>query len=312
MKIKIRISCLIAVCVLLSLVPFKGHSQINISKPDDLERIKSGTTYIVMRNPESDVAKAYIDVYNKYWTLSKKEFIKYTDIGNYVNNESTFLSFGGYVISSNNGTSVHIYLELWKFSEKFLNSSRRKKVSSADQVQIARIELFTDFSAIIDPDEIFKYEYDGQGHFRNWSPGLLKNYIQQLTFLLEAGKKRSLFAATFDNEQLSELKKQTLYVPDYVLIKFGAMTGSESRRNDEDDLFKGYKYEHKLLPMSELSDLILNSPDPVYYLVYVKSSTDKFITIFNSETGQMIYSVYKGVSYNIGAKDFKAVCSKIK
>jgi hypothetical protein len=301
--------CLFAAMLIVS---FKSNAQIAINVINDLARIKSGTTYITMRDPESEIAKDYIEVYKKYWTLSKIEFIKYNEVSSHMSEESTFLTFGGFVRTSNNGTSVHLYLELWKFSEKYLNGAKRKKPTGADQIQIARIEFFPDFATIVDPNEIFKFDYDGDGHFRNWSPGLLKNYIQQLTILLEANKKRSLFAAAFDNVQLSELKKQTLYVPDYVQIKFGAFTGSESKKIEEKELFEDYKYEYKLLPMSELSNLILTNPDPIYYAVYVKSSTDKYITVFNSATGEIIYTVYKGVSYNIGGKDFKAISNKIK
>lgn len=52
-----------------------------------------------------------------------------------------------------------------------------------------------------------------------------------------------------------------------------------------------------------MGKLILKSDKPIYYLVYVRSSTDKYITVFNSQTGNMLYSQYTAASSNIKPND---------
>jgi hypothetical protein len=75
---------------------------------------------------------------------------------------------------------------------------------------------------------------------------------------------------------------------------------------------KKYDYRYKIVSAKELSQKILESEDPVYFLVYVKSSTDKFIAIYNSENGDILYSNWKGASYNVKSSDFKDISKTIR
>jgi hypothetical protein len=61
-----------------------------------------------------------------------------------------------------------------------------------------------------------------------------------------------------------------------------------------------------------LNDKILNDKVGFYYLVYVKSSTDKWISVVNSLTGAMIYSRCYMPSYNIEAADLKDLRKKLQ
>jgi hypothetical protein len=292
----------------------KSEAQFKISNLDYLSKIKDGTTYVAMKNPDAPVVKDYIDVFKKYWTFSKVEFIKYSDIQKKVSSESSFFEIGGFEVSAQGAyitsTNTHIYLKLWACSDKFLKN-KNKKLSDMDKIEIARIELYTDFSSLYSPKILMSSDYDGGGHIRNWGPGFLKNYIQDLMTLLDANKERSLFSGVSDVKTIKELKNQTLFVPDYVLIKFNKMTGDESSRQDEKNIMSDYKYKYEILTTEALNKKIMTEKDPFYYLVYVKSSTDKFVSIFNSQTGEMIYSSYSPMSYNFGSKDMKDISSKI-
>lgn len=324
---KNNIKSFLAAFVWSVMLPMNANSQISISNVSEIAKIKSGTTYVVMKDPESEKAKDYVDALKSSWTISKIEFIKYADISNYLAPENSFLTIGGYETNVQfidlyeNGSSkkginysnTHLYLELWTCNAKFFQGKKKKSTfGNMDKIQVARIELYTDFITLFDPDKIFQTEYDGNGHIRNWGPGILKNYIQCLMSFLTKGENHSLYAGIYNAKEMKNLKKEVLFVPDYVLIKFNKFTGDESKRHDEKDLFGSYKLKYTMLTTDALNRKILEDKTGFYYLIYIKSSTDKYVSVVNSLTGEIIYSTYSPVSYNIKSGDIKSLQNKIK
>lgn len=315
------------IIIYLFLSSINSYAQIAISNVNQIAKIKKGITYIVMKDPTSEKAKEFIDVYKNTWTFSKIEFIKYSEVTKYLSPDNAFLTIGGYVTnasftklysngSSKNGinySNTHLYLELWTCNEEFfLKKKEKSKFSTYDKIQVARIELFTDFVTLQDPDNIYQADYDGDGHIRNWGPGILKNYIQTLSAFLNIGLDRKLYTRINNIEEMKRLKTETLYVPEYTLNKFNKFTGDESQKHTEKDLFSLYKNNYKIVSISELNQKILTDTKGFYYLIYIKSSTDKFVTVINSLTGELIYSTYSPMSYNISSNDIKAINDNIK
>ncbi len=325
---KRRLKLILFYTQLFCVLSISGHAQFEITNPNKIPHLKNGITYIVTKDTSSTKAKEYKEIFKKYWTISKFDFINYSDVEKNLSPNNYFFSIGDYSTSrgfvykysdgssmnGSSGTNTHIYLQLWGCDEKFFTreSKKKKTFTSADQIQIARIELFTDFETLSSPENIYNSDWTGDGHIRNWGKGILKNYLQQLMLLLNEGKKRTLFTETVDTEKIKELKNQTLFVPDYVLINFNKFTGNESKRHKEKEIFEDYDFKYTLLNTDALNDKILNEKQPFYYLVYIKSSTDKYLTIFNSETGEIIYTSYVTVSYNIKSKDLKEISKKIQ
>lgn len=303
-------------------ITFNAKSQIAISNISEIAKIKSGTTYIAMKDPNSVKVKDYINVFKSYWTISKFEFIKYSEIEQLISPENSFLTIGGYETNTQfinlydngsqkhgiNYSNTHIYLELWTCDEEYFQSKKKKKkFGNSDKIQVARMELFTDFGTLNNPDNLFQSDYDGNGHIRNWGPGILKNYIQSLMNYLNKSEKLTLYSGMFNAEEMKNLKKEVLYVPEYVLIKFNKFSGNETKKHDEMDIFKDFKLKYKIISTDELNQKILADKTSFYYLIYVKSSTDKFINVVNSLTGEIIYSMYSPMSYNINSGDLKAL-----
>ncbi|MCB0452076.1 MAG: hypothetical protein KDC94_04145 [Aequorivita sp.] len=52
--------------------------------------------------------------------------------------------------------------------------------------------------------------------------------------------------------------------------------------------------------------------EEILYLSYIRSNTDKFISIVNSKTGDVIYSLYRPMSYNFSDKDMKIIQEDIE
>ncbi len=314
--------CLMVTKFLCLTFVLNGSCQIEISNISEIDKLKRGTTYIAMKDPLSEKALEYINVFKANWTISKFEFIKYTDIEKYLSPENSFLTVGGYAASTQfvnlysggvrtygiDYTITHIYLELWTCDEKYFASKKKnKKFDIEYQKRIARLELFTDFPTLSDPDKLFQTDYDANGHIRNWGPGILKNQIQALNYYINKNEKRSLYAEILNENEIKKLKKETLYVPDYVLIKFNPFTGNETESHNESDIFDDYKLKYKLIPIAELNQKILTDTSLFYYMIYIKSSTDKFVSVINSATGELIYSEYTPGSYNLKSGDLKRV-----
>lgn len=324
---KMKIKFFLTTFFFIMTVTFIANSQIAISNISEIAKIKSGTTYIAMKDPNSDKAKEYVNAFKNNWTISKFEFIKYSEIEKFISPENSFLMIGDYehntqfIKSYENGSrqngisysNTHLYLELWTCDEKYFQSKKKKKeFGSSDKIQVARIELFTDFATLSDPDKLFQSDYDGNGHIRNWGPGILKNYIQSLMSYLNKNEKRKLYSEIFNAKEMENLKKEVLYVPEYVLTKFNKYTGDETKKHDEKDIFEDYKLKYKILPTDELNQKIIADKTSFYYLIYIKSSTDKYVSVVNSLTGELIYSAYSPLSYNIKSSDLKDIQNKTK
>lgn len=324
---KIKTQQYLATLILTITVTICAKGQVAISNLSQLAKIKSGTTYIAMKDPSSEKAKEYINVLKSNWTISKYKFIKYSEIEKYLSPENSFLTIGGYETktqfiklyesgSRKNGinySNTHLYLELWTCDEKFFNRQNDKiKFGDNDKIQVARIELFTDFETLSDPDKLFQSDYDGNGHIRNWGPGILKNYIQSLMSYLNKSENRKLYSRMINKKEIKNLKNEVLFVPEYVLTKFNKFTGIETKKHDEKKIFKNYKLKYQLISTDELNQKILVDETPFYYLIYIKSSTDKYISVINSTTGEIIYSAYSPVSYNIKSKDLKKLQKQVQ
>ncbi len=299
-----------------------ANAQIQTANLDKLSNIKGKTVYVVMKDPNAEDAKPYKDVFEKYWTISKVEFVKRSDLKEYQKADKAILVMSGKENSyqsqtrysdghSESGMTVsntHINLNLLYFDQ--VGSSDKRKGNIA--FNIAQIEIYTDFATIMSPSDMSDYDYSGEGHFRNWGPGFLKNYIQNLMVLFNSGKEKSKYKESLNEKELAQVKNKTLYIPDYVFIKFNKFNGNESEEFKEKDIFKDYPYTYKVLTTEELNKMILDEEAaPFYYLTYIKSSTDKYISVVNSKTGEFVYSQYSAASYNMKAGDVKDLAKKL-
>jgi hypothetical protein len=297
------------------------NSQVLIQNLNQMPLLMTGTTYVVMVDTVSPTAKAYMDVYRNAWQVSKLEFIKPDETDKKLDESSSFLSFNGeettsQFVSQNikDGTTkkgssfsnTHLYLEYWKWGQV-----KKKNSIGLYKITMARVHLFTDFPTYKNPELMFTADYDGGNHIRNWGIGILKNYVQLLSKQLNGTEDRRLNASEMDEKALAKLKRDTLFVPDYVLIAFNKFTGNETKKHDEKDVFEDYPFKYKLLSSEELNKKIMDSEKPFLYFIYVKSSTDKFISVVNAQTGALIYTKYKAGSYNISSKDFRNIAKSL-
>ena len=289
--------------------PIFGFCQIGITNSNEISKIKTGTTFFAMKDPASPKVAAYVEAIKKNWTLSKVECIKYTDVEKNIAPNNSFVTISANMISSNStieNTETRIYLELWTTNGNFkYDPKKRKHFNQADKISVGTIELFADFTAQNYPSSLYKMDYDASGHLENWSAGIIGNYIQQLTILLNKGETREAKTSFYNKEEVNRLTSKTLFIPDYVMIKFSKNSDDQSKKYETKELFDGFNLNYKLLNSAELNDKILNSSEPIYYLLFIKTINEKFVTVTNSKTGEIIYSEYSNSPSNFKSSDLK-------
>lgn len=232
-----------------------------------------------------------------------------------MNSKYSIFSFGGYSVEIQGSVSsysgMHLSYDLWMPEEKRRGHIKRH--------YLARIWLHPNNPLI---HESMKNQSRGQKSYSekmisflyndrvlyNWGAG----YLKVVNDHLKDGHERGPFSENTDKKALAKLKTDTLYIPDYVSIRYSPFTGAEQKKPlDLEKLRKDYPYPFKLVSAEELNKDIL-SGQAKKYLVYVKSSTDKFIDVYDGQTGNLLYSRYIKISYNFKVKNLKDLSRAIK
>lgn len=306
---KLKTALLQLLKIIIGFCPMIINCQIAITNISEIANIKQGTTFFAMKDPASPKVAAYVDAIKKNWTLSKVACIKYTDVEKNIAPNNSFVTITGNIASSDNPESVkdtHIYLELWTTNGKFvLNPKKRKHFNQEDKIQIATIELFTDYATQSNPSSLYKIDYDANNHIKNWGEGIVGNYVLALNAYLIKGEVIILKDQISNKESLKKLTSETLFVPDYTLTKFNKSDGDESNKNEEKVIFNGYLLPFKVISTKDLNTKIITDNTPFYYLLLINSGNKKYVTITNSLTGEIIYSTVSNGFGNIKSSDLK-------
>lgn len=321
---------LVALALLQSLA---GTAQIQIGSSENpamnragkissanLARLKKTTTLFTLPYSDYDKVADFEKAIKSVWTITPFKIIKPDEMNGYLGKSGySIFSFGGYMRQQQGGTAnatnMHLVYDLYMTEEK--------KNGKLNTDYFARIGVFPDTKTFLTAmrnstrrnddfsSRMLNYIYNDAVIY-NWNPGFLQGYLKLVNDGLMANDERGQFSEHEDAKALASLQNDTLYVPDYVNIKVNAMTGVEEKDEDDDGLKESYPYPIKVLPAADLSKLILESSKPVKYLVYTKSSTDKFINVYESGTGKMLYARYAKLAYNFKNKDLSKLAKSIK
>ncbi len=283
-----------------------SQAQLEISNIAHFEDLKNTTTIVFM--PASDTAKhlTYRKVLEKYWKLTPLKFISYNQYVQHKNKKGySYLLFGDDRVSNGTSTSSYVYLELWMWATPDGTWENKKKRL------LARMELYPDTETTYDPSLIYDYRFDTDGHIFNWSPGMLKNYIQMFQEHILQQQARKQMKYEVDTDGLLALKNQTLYIPDYCLRSFNSNL-EETGTQDAESLMQRYPYKYEVIRNDELSEKILQTGSPLYYLLFVRSNADKYVAVVEAKSGKIIYSRFRPISYNLRAGDLRRLDKAIQ
>lgn len=165
-----------------------------------------------------------------------------------------------------------------------------------------------------------KFGYD----YVNGMSGGIKNTFQEVNRLFKENKPHGFFDEVNAPGKLSMLKKDTLFIAN---IWFGSdgtifeqMQKEEVKFNKKlydqsvqyiNDLFKSYPYPYKLVSREELNARIIDGNNNMYYLNYIQSSADKFLSVVNGKTGEILYTSVEKRSYRLKTKDFENIAAAV-
>lgn len=306
---KLRIPFFYILAFTFFIVPV--FSQITISNVAEIAKIKQGTTFFAMSDPNSPKAKMYVELIKKAWNFSKVDCIKYTDVEKNIAPNNSFVTITANMTNSTNAaapTQTHVYLELWTTNGKFkYDPKKRKHFNQADKITIATLELFPDFTTQNNPTKLYKMDYDAIGNLKNWGKGVVYNYVQELNRLLLKAEERSFKTPIINKEELKKVASQTLFIPEYVLVKYNKNNKDESSKQEEKELLKDIPFSCQIMPDAALNDKIVTTETPFYYLLFIKTIDDKMITITNAATGEIVYMAYDSIVSNFKTADLKDI-----
>jgi hypothetical protein len=168
----------------------------------------------------------------------------------------------------------------------------------------------------IDYSLIQDFLYSDEFKAEDWSVGLLKHWLKETCTILETKTELYNRAEIISTPNLLDLKTETLYIPEEYLNSYKGMRYTPITL-DIKDLMKRYDYKYMFIPMSEISQMIIDNKD-FNYLTYQYAqkavvfgssiSAQKFLGIRNSKSGKRIASNWSFVtSSRLNKSDFKVL-----
>jgi len=300
------------ITLLMLLLVVKASAQIIVEDTKKLDRIKEGETYVIARTTTFPGADKFLEAMRKDWTLTRG--IHYLPSNNEtitVKPNDSFLSLESLKITNNYGTQVYYFLSFWTCKEKFFKKDRKLKQS--DHEVIAQVALSIDNKAFATTAFFEQNDFDGGGLLMNWSPGMVHNYLQQISTMLIAKKKKKFQDDIENKAELAMLKNEILFVPDFDLITSSMFSAKQEMRDEEDTnaVFEKYTYAYKVVNKDDLDRLILTSTKPVYYLLFIRHSANKLVCVINGKTGETIYADATSLSMRLKSGDVKSLYKAI-
>jgi len=278
---------------------------------DDMAALKKTITLFTLPYKDYDRLEQFEQAIKSVWTITPFRIIRPEEMSGYINKEGySVFSFGGYMVQRQGGlanpANMHLAYDLWM--------PEKKKNGSMRQLYFARILIYPDnqsFFTAMKSSNKKNADFSGQmisfiyndAVIYNWGPGFLKGYLYTVNEYLSGNEERGPYSEEEDEQALKSLRTDTLYIPEYVRVKFNPFTGAENaEENSDEDIINAYPFPVKFISDEMLNRLILQGK-AVKYLVYTKSSSDKYINIFDSSNGKLLYARYSKLSYNFKNKD---------
>jgi hypothetical protein len=296
----------ISLCIfILFLSISKISAQLAISNLELLNELKGTTTLVFM--PVSDTVKhqIYRELMEEHWKLTPMKFLSYSQYTEYKYKKGySYMLFGDDFINDGTSFSSYVYFELWHWHADKENWDKRRKV------QLARLELYPDPETTFDPSLIYDYRYSTEGHIFNWSPGMFKNYMQLISRDISNGITRTAAKSETVVEDLKLLKNKTLYIPEYAFEQHNSNQKSLGF-TPAAEMMADYPYSYKVVSNNELSKMIAESEDKIYYLLFVRSNSDKYFAVMEGHDGNIVYHRHTPQSINVKKSDIKKLAKVI-
>jgi hypothetical protein len=329
-----------------------SQAQFEINKPYWYPGTNYNSLYVQVGDTTAPYAKQITKYIRENWNLCPVQFVNDKLLSSWLTEGNLFLSMSVYTMVSQverNRTTFsdpvyndYFYLHFWTIDKKY----KPEKPIIDQQFTVARAELFykrigrarmnntfKTFEIIEDPKNILTqnikpvnglvYHFTDSAFatvFLNGMPENIKNIVQFVNYKLSKQEYRNLFDNEKSLPELNNLKKDTLFFPNYYYGAQGTMI-DDFKEDDKiylanvkaiDELLTAYPYKIELISREALDQKIRLSPKPVYYLNYIQSSADKMVSIVNGKTGAILYSENTKKSYRLRDKDLERIGKSIE
>ncbi len=292
-----------------------------------LEDFKKTKTIFILSNVYDK--PTYDSMLKASWHVTPFEVVKQKDFSfnDYAGNQYSyaFLDWEQVEFMKNNEPTgnaiVRAYIEIFMYDfdnikkqlSKLSKKRRAKKlvdIFEQNKKLVARFFLYPtgDFASFMvknDPsknNDVNKKLYN-EDLLYNYKSGFLKNYFQKVNNLIQKDQVYWMYVKNPEYlPELKNLKKKTLYVPDFVARKFnGLEREAKPSKAFLDKIFKNYDFKYQMISSDELNKKIMNN-EPIYYLMYVRVSSERFVSVVNAQTGEIVYRAYHKFGYELKSK----------
>ena len=313
---------LFVAALLCTLFNSYGQLAVRTDKKEVLDTFRATETIFILSNVYD--TQTYEEVLKQSWTITPFRVIKLEDFHpmDFLDGKHSFAMLDANSVTTKSATYVHSFIAFFMFNmedkleeiEKVKKKSDKKKkdydimregrIVIADILMCQNEEFIRTGSGNIQGAGEAMY----QGNlFHNYTPGFLKNYFQKVNSLITESKTMGMYGGSCLPE-IKALKKATLYVPEYIGLKYNAFKVKESEKTEEEknELFKDYKYKYEYINADELSKKIM-AGEELYYLRYVLENAQKYLQVVNSKTGEVVYKNYHPMGYKLKPDNMKEI-----
>ncbi|MBO9152228.1 hypothetical protein ACFOTA_08425 [Chitinophaga sp. GCM10012297] len=292
MKYFIRVSYFLLPILLLVM-----HTQAS-AYYDRLETVKKRTLLILLPDREEAFIEDYQKLVPEAWTLTPVKVISARALPDYSSDTAqkyAYLTVGGeryervdFSTGQRKQSNTHLYLGL------FMEVTKKGQPVR----DLFRIELYPDMETLWDMGRD-----QASANYRNFRLPHIMAYLRWMQKNLEEDKRPKLYDEITDTKMLSQLRKETLFVPDSMIYTRNKFTGKE--KLVEKEFFKAYKGKHQYATNAEMIEMLKtrDRSKPFFIFEYVLSSTNKFVTVLELNSGTIAYRRYQAMSYNLKSKD---------
>lgn len=269
---------------------------------DKVALLKGRTVVFVLPEKEWKYMNDYDSLLSQSWTLTPFKVIKSNELEKYQANATDYAFFWSGAIQNTHNTysgssgfsNTHSYSNTHYSFDLDLPHTITKKGEIKSHL-MAKVMLYAAFA---DKEK------------RNFTLPFMLAYLRNTQKNLSNDKNISEFDRQDDYKLKARLRKDTLYVPDSILYTRNKFTGKEKLMSQS--FFKAYGGPYKFVSTAELISMIKNrdASKPLFLFEYVLSSTFKFVSVIEVNTGTMVHRRYSMMTYNIKEKDIKAILSE--
>lgn len=332
-----------SICLLSGLL-FSGktRAQFEIVTPKWYPAVKYANLYVQMNDTTRPYSKTIMNIIRENWKICPVSFTLGKANMNLITPGNLFLTvssftrtiqyirenWGGqtnykgttaqndyyylcFEASNNPGSSSKNEMDVAARAELYLKTityGGQDEVEKAFKKDLKKSGILYKKESTYDLADIdFKYVY------LNGNPGNIKNMIQHVSSQLAAGKTSKLLEENSSSPELSKLKQDTLYVPNYWYGEDGLTMESLEHESKPykitvkyvEDMIGAYPYKIKLVSRGELNNKILQAKKDFYYYSYIQCSANKIVSVINGYTGNVVYKEVTRLKYRPTEKDFE-------